>query len=325
MKAAARVRRVLCGLLAAAGIGTAGAQTRPAAGACPPVANPPSAEALQAAQEAAVDRGFLWRITKDGLSSHLFGTLHLGKLEWAAPGPRLREALNDAGVIALELDITDSQTLQQLRAGMATPPGEPPLPAALQQQLTRETAAACLPSGALDAQHPVLRAITLSVLAARWDGLDAGYSQEAVIAGYAHGMNVPIVALETVATQLDALLPKTTAERVRSVEQALSQLQSGATRRSVRRLSQAWAESRLDQLEGYERWCECITSEADRLMLRRLNDDRNPGLADAIARLHAQGRPVFAAIGAMHMIGAQALPRLLAERGFTVERLVGGP
>lgn len=320
-----RMRRLLYGLLAAAGIGTAGAQTRPPAGACPPVASAPSAAALQAAQEAAVDRGFLWRITKDGISSHLFGTLHLGRLEWAVPGPRLREALNEAAVIALELDLTDSNTLQQLQAGMATPPGEPPLPAALQQQLARETAAACLPAGALDAQHPVLRAVTLSVLAARWDGLDAGFSQEAVIAGYAQGMNLPIVALERVATQLDALLPKTPAERQRSLEQALNQLQSGATRRSVRRLSQAWADSRLDQLEGYERWCECITSDADRQMLRRLNDDRNPGLADAITRLHAQGRPVLAAVGAMHMIGAQALPRLLAERGFTVERLVGGP
>ena len=58
--------------------------------------------------------------------------------------------------------------------------------------------------------------------------------------------------------------------------------------------------------------------------MRRLNDERNPPLADGIEALHRQGRRIFAAVGALHMTGPQSLPRLLAARGFKVERVPFG-
>ncbi|MGE8202818.1 MAG: TraB/GumN family protein, partial [Variovorax sp.] len=39
---------------------------------------------------------------------------------------------------------------------------------------------------------------------------------------------------------------------------------------------------------------------------------------DGIERLHFGGKRVFAAVGALHMIGPQGLPALMAARGFTV-------
>jgi uncharacterized protein YbaP (TraB family) len=301
------------------------AQSAPASAAagqqCPPVVVAPTPQQIQAAQAAAVDRGFLWRISKDGRTSHLFGTLHLGRLDWATPGPRLREALASAQVMALELDITDPATLQQMQAGAAARADEPALPPALQQRLAEEVAAACLPPKALQSQALPLRAITLLMLAARWEGLDGAYAQEAVLAGYARARGMPIVALESVQTQLDVLLPAAASERLRMLDQALAQLRSGAARRSARAMGQVWAESRLEDLAAYERWCECINDDDDRQTLRRINDERNPGLAAAIDRLHGQGKPVFAGVGALHMTGPQALPVLLAQRGFRVERV----
>jgi uncharacterized protein YbaP (TraB family) len=64
-----------------------------------------------------------------------------------------------------------------------------------------------------------------------------------------------------------------------------------------------------------------VHSDADRAFIKRLNDDRNPGLANRIDALHGEGRRVFAAVGALHMTGAMGLPRLLAQRGFRVERV----
>ena len=55
--------------------------------------------------------------------------------------------------------------------------------------------------------------------------------------------------------------------------------------------------------------------------MRRLNDERNPALADGIEAQHRRGRRVLAAVGALHMTGPQALPVLLAQRGFKVERV----
>ena len=55
--------------------------------------------------------------------------------------------------------------------------------------------------------------------------------------------------------------------------------------------------------------------------MRKLNDERNPPLADGIEAQHSQGQRVFAAVGALHMTGPQALPLLMAQRGFQVERV----
>jgi hypothetical protein len=166
-----------------------------------------------------------------------------------------------------------------------------------------------------------MRAITLVVLDARREGLDPGYGQEFMLAGAARARGVPIVALETVGLQMGALIPSSEAEAVESLQQALDQLESGSARRSSARLATAWAEGRLDELERYEQWCDCVPNEEARAFLRRLNDDRNPGLANRIDALHGAGKRVFAAVGALHMTGAKGLPGLMAQRGYIVERL----
>jgi uncharacterized protein YbaP (TraB family) len=89
----------------------------------------------------------------------------------------------------------------------------------------------------------------------------------------------------------------------------------------LRRLAEAWEQGDLAALEDYLAWCECGDSEADREFMRRLNDERNGPLADGIAALHERGQRIFAAVGALHMTGPQALPALLAARGFRVERV----
>lgn len=316
---AAALRGVVAGGLAAVSLAAA-AQGTVAAG-CPPVASPPSAEDVRSAQQAARDRGFLWRITKGGVTSYLYGTIHLGTLEWAPPGPTVVQALQQAQVMALELDITDAATLRGLQAALARDPAQPALAPALDQRLAREAQRACLPAGVLADQKPAVQALTLVLLAARWEGLDAAYAQEAVLAGFAQSRDMPIVALETVDEQMAALLPASAQETERFVDQALAQLESGAARRGTRRLAQAWADGKLEELAAYEQWCECVKTDEDRQALRRLNDDRNPALASRIERLHAQGKPVFAGVGALHMTGPRALPMLLEQRGFRVERV----
>jgi uncharacterized protein len=87
------------------------------------------------------------------------------------------------------------------------------------------------------------------------------------------------------------------------------------------RLANAWAASDLRTLQTYEAWCDCVKTPVDRAALVRLLDDRNPGLADGIAALHASGKHVFAAVGSLHMIGPIGLPALMAKRGFSVERV----
>ena len=90
----------------------------------------------------------------------------------------------------------------------------------------------------------------------------------------------------------------------------------------MRRLADAWADGRFSEIENYAQWCECADTAQDRAFLRRLNDERNAPMAERIEALHGEGKRVLVAVGALHMTGEQGLPRLMAARGFTVDRLV---
>ena len=62
---------------------------------CPPVPQPPTQEQLAEGFRTAKDRGAMWTLTKDGRTSYLYGTLHVGRMAWAFPGPKLLQALRD--------------------------------------------------------------------------------------------------------------------------------------------------------------------------------------------------------------------------------------
>jgi uncharacterized protein len=294
--------------------GPAGAQRN----ACPPPI--PALPTAADAQAAPKDRGLLWKATRDGRTLHLFGTLHIGKPQWRKLGPLTAAALKSADVLALELDPNDP-TLQQAMAELR----HPAVPEPLQQRLQRAYERACMASEALAQLHPLLQATTLTVMEARWFGMDSAHAMEqALIAGHKPDAKPGarrIVALESVQAQLQVLVPADDAEATTQLDHALQQLEDQSARRVLQRLAAAWEQGDLAVLEDYAAWCECADNEADRAFLKKLNDERNTGLADAIEAQHKGGRRVFAAVGALHMTGEQSLPRLLEQRGFKVERV----
>lgn len=290
--------------------------------ACPPTPQPPTAEQMQAAQQRARDRGFLWRVQRDGRSAWLFGTIHLGRPMWLFHGPQVRQALAASDTLALEIDVGDTAALMQAAAAA---PAAGPLPAALRQRLERQAVAACLPPQLMAQQHPVMQLVTLSMMAARWDGLDAAYGQEFLLAAHARAARLPVVALETPERQMQALIPPAGTPLEGLVTRGLDQLEQGVARRITARLVAAWERGDLAELEDYERWCECVATADERALMKRLNDERNPAMAERIDALHRDGRRAFVAVGALHMTGPQGLPKLLRERGYSVERVAFSP
>jgi uncharacterized protein len=292
--------------------------TNNSAASCPPQATAPTPQQVQAAQAQAKDRGFLWRISKDGRTHHLYGTIHVGKLEWAFPGARLRAALTGAPTMAFELDPLDPAIQSGLRSAGA---GNPVLPPALQALLTQQMQRACLPAQAVAGMHPMLQAVTAVMQDAARDGLHVGYGQEIVLAGMARSRQWRTVSLETPEQQLAAIIPNDPARAERYLAATLDQLQSGLGRQVLLRMAAAWERGDLQEIEHYERWCDCVKTDDDRAMLAALNDERNPALADRIVALHGEGQRLFVAVGALHMTGPKALPALLEARGFRVERV----
>ena len=263
------------------------------------------------------DRGMLWRATRDGRTVYLFGTLHVGKPNWRKLGPITSAALRASDVLALEVDPSDPALFK----AMADTRPPQPLPEDLQRRLVRAFERACLATEALATLHPVLQATTLTVMEARWLGMDPSHAMEQVLSAQVRALGRRVVALESAATQIQALVPDDEAEARTLLDQSLQQLEDRSARRVLQRLAAAWDAGNLAGLEDFESWCECAGNEAERAFLRKLNDERNPLLADGIESQHRQGKKVFAAVGALHMTGPQSLPILLAQRGFRVERV----
>jgi uncharacterized protein YbaP (TraB family) len=266
------------------------------------------------------DRGFLWRIVKDGRSSYLYGTVHVAKLDWVFPGPKTMQALNASDTVALELDLLDP-ALQRRMADAIAARHEPALPAALTQRLQRQAQAECIAPEALAGLGPILQIATLSSLVGRRDGIDPAYGIDLFIASLAHTAKKNTVSLETPELQLETLTNDPDTPLAALVESGLDELESGRARPLLNRLVRIWADADDAELGRYESWCDCLKTDADRRAMRRMLDDRNPALAAGIDALHASGQQVFAAVGSLHMIGPKGLPALLAERGYRIERI----
>ncbi len=289
------------------------APTAPAASTdarCPSEPEPLAQEQLLAQ---ARDRGLMWRLERDGRTSYLYASLHLGRPSWAAPGPKLKAALDQVDALALELDPLDTT------AWRMPPLPELPLDASLNDRLAAQARAVCVAPQAVEALHPLLRLSTFTLMRARTLGMDVRYGQEMLLSRWARDRSLPVLALETLQGQLDALLPDDPDEARHELRAGLRQLERPQPLlRMLNELVSAWDRGDLRRLSQYESWCDCVTDARDRAALTRLNDGRNPGLADRVSSLHRKDQSLLVAVGALHMTGPQALPDLLRQRGFEV-------
>jgi hypothetical protein len=301
-------------------LGMAGAMLAQAQGSneCPQPLAQPTPQQLQEAASRARDRGVLWRVSKDGRTHHLYGTIHVGTLDWMFPGPKLREAMMAAQVVALEIDPTDPSV--QAAVARAGNMPRPELASALVERMKQQIERACLPP-ALHTAHPMIQAITLILVEAMRANLRPEFAQELALAGFARARGVPVTSLETPERQIAALIPADPARIPTLMTRMLDQLEAGQSRRYLRRLTELWERGDLDELAGYERWCECVSTSEEKAMMAAINDDRNPQIADKITELHANGKVLLVAVGALHMTGPKSLTSLLTGRGFSVERV----
>lgn len=292
---------------------------------CPPVARVPTAEERARAAAQARDRGFLWRISKGGRSSWLYGTIHLGRMEWMFPGPKVSAALKASEVVAFELDVTDAALMQRLQDGLAggarDSAGASALPDDLAARLRAQLRAACAPPEMATAMAPEMLGALLMMMSARRDGLDASYGIDPALAHFARRAGKSVVSLETPELQLKLMRSRSPVGLREGLEKVLRDLEEGRARPLLLRVAQVWEQGRAGELERYREWCECAETPYERATLKAMLDDRNAPMAERIDALHASGKTVFAAVGSLHMFGPAALPALMARRGYRVERI----
>ena len=288
--------------------------------ACPAKASMPTAAELQKLAPLARDRGLLWRVRHQGRTSWLYGTVHLSKLDWVVPGPSIVSALKGVDKLALEINVMDPVVQQELFKGLAQPDDAPELSAGLAQRLDKQRKQVCADES-IRKLRPEVQLIELLALEGRKYGLEPDLGTEWALTGTAKALRKPVVGLESVQTQLNVLISDDPVRTAETVDDGLTLLESGKAGPMLTTMADLWADGKQDKLETYAQWCECANTPRERADLKRMLDDRNPGMADGIVNLLKEGDTVFAAVGALHMVGPKGLPSLLRKKGYDVQRV----
>jgi uncharacterized protein len=281
-------------------------------GSCP---LPPPIEKFTPAK----DRGFLWRISKGGHTSYLYGTVHTAKPDWWSLGRTVRAAFDASDRLALEVDLLDPDVKQRVAKSLSAPENNPPLPDPLLKRIQTCAERVCFPLSDLDKMPLRLKLTALAFYMSRYDGLHPAFGIDASLSELARSTGKPIVSLENPETRVRV---DDAADRIVLATEEIEGLESGGTRELGLRAVVVWAESRYDDFLRFKEWCEGFNTDADRRHWVRFTEDRNRIMALGIDVLHEMGDSVFAAVGYAHMVGDRGLPRLLEQMGYQVEFVV---
>lgn len=257
-------------------------------------------------------RPFLWSAEKDGRTTYLFGTMHVG-VDAEARLPRLIwDKLDAAGAFAVETDVTDPAiTRMGGRAGGT-------LHEELGPEYWKKLELAITPqlAQALDSRSAMIPATLIALR-----GLPMTQPMDSVLLTRARNRGKRIIFLEPAARQaavlekhLNAKALKLMLDELDKVEQQSKQLLAAYIAGDEAAFKVITEEQRQDALAHGYTAAEYDESIED-LLFRR-----NASWIAPIEKLHA-GSGGFIAVGAMHLLGPRSVLELLRQNGFQITRV----
>jgi uncharacterized protein YbaP (TraB family) len=274
----------------------------------------------------AVDRGALFKVTSQGHTQYLFGTMHVGLPEFYPLEPRIVDAVKGASTLALEIDPAEPPAEMgqaMLRQGMIDPSGAGYAGLALDKRVRLDAA---LKQAGIDAEtarvlNPAMLAALISLSQYQKLGYRSDLSSDAWLAQLARQGKARVIALETVDSQLGQFKKLSSAEQWHFLDESLDNLASGEELDEARALVDAWAHADRAALDALAARAEEDSSVSGKFMREVLLDGRNGALADKLAGLLQREEKTVAAIGLLHLLGKRGVPVLLQAKGYRVERV----
>jgi uncharacterized protein YbaP (TraB family) len=274
----------------------------------------------------AAERGALFKLSAKGHTMYLFGTMHLGLPEFYPLEPRIRNAVQNASVLALEIDPLSNpaamaaavQTYGTFDPRKSTGREVPP---ALKPRLEKALKSASMDPFTVAHLKPWLVATALTMREFFALGYRPELSVDVHLANLARDSKVPVMELETIALQLGLFSRLTPAEQWRFLEDTIDGIESGRELKEVRRVIEAWGSADQEALDAIARQSEGDTTMAGAFTQKVLLEERNGPMADKLAALLERQDKAVAAVGVLHLVGRASIPAKLRARGITVERI----
>jgi uncharacterized protein YbaP (TraB family) len=253
-----------------------------------------------------------WSATKDGKTTHLLGTMHMGVDAEARLPAIVWQKLDASVMFAVETDATDPAVLGMGSRASGTLRGD------LGEEYWKKLEALLDPKllSGLDKMKP---AITVAMLSMR--GLPRTPPMDGILLTRAKGKDKQIVYLEP-ATKQAALLDKWL--DVRALKSILDDPDGGiANTKAMLEAYLSGDEAKLVALSDAQKAEQLKAGISEKEYEQSLDEmlyQRNASWIDPIEKMHAKG-PAFVAVGALHLVGPKSVLELLAARGYKIERV----
>ena len=268
--------------------------------------------------------GALFKVEGGGHTTYLFGTIHVGNADFFPLAPEVMSALRQSSRIAIEIDTSDTQAVNQLIQQYAFYPNDnasaQDMPAALKQEVDTLLEKYRMHATDVVRMKPWLLATMLTTQEYARNGFHKEQGIDNYLSDYAQTQHKPLVGLESVEYQLSLLGNLSIPDQIQFLQDSVNDLQDPIRARKALALVALW---RGGDLIGLEKLLKETTSDdtfTGKFVQRALLDGRNPALADAVEKLLKSGKTTFAGIGMLHLVGDASVQTLLRQRGYLVRR-----
>ncbi len=272
----------------------------------------------------AVERGALFKVSGNGHTMYLFGTIHMGLPEFFPLDESVTRALAGSTTLALEIDPsvqTAEMTAAMQRIALTTPAIVATMPRALRPRLTRHLEALGAPAELSTKFKPWMLVMTLATVEYAKLGYRPDLGIDAYLAKLAHSQHIKVIGLETVKSQVDLFDHLPVADQWTILDETLTSLDSGEAQQDVQSITDGWAKADHATLDALALKYEKDQRLSSRILQRRFLTERNGPMADKLKRLLTRENQTMAAVGLMHLIGKDSVPTLLRAKGLKVEQL----
>lgn len=256
----------------------------------------------------------LWRIEDmQGHRGWLFGTIHSSDRPLAWDTPRVREALDSAGEVMVEVgNLADESAVAATFARLARSSGQPPLSQRIAPGERGALAALLTKGGYRDADFAAMDTWAAALTLARVGSHEGDARNGVDRAVIARAGKRPVVELEGAAAQLGLFDALPEADQRHLLDAVVKEADE-----PDEDLSGTWRRGDMPEIEKETR----TGMLADPDLRAALFTGRNRSWSAKIVQAVGAGRQPFVAVGAAHMAGPQGLPAMLAARGFKVTRV----
>ena len=268
------------------------------------------------------EKHLLWKAEKSGEPEvWLLGSIHLADSSFYPLPAILDSALDASTLVAAELDINKSETVQKTGMLMAEKGALPAgtflkdvLPDSLLNRVDSLLAAWKIPKEIMAPFRPWMVALSLSALAIERSGLSGDFGIDQEILARAEDLGKKIFALETPEEQIGIFSNAEDSLGIEYLQSTLNEILEADS--FVRDMATAW---KTGDVEKMRRLLDSDSSES--AYEEELYVKRNVRMANAADSLAALGEEPFIVVGCAHLVGSgDNVLRLLEKKGYRIRQ-----